>query len=299
MKKIAFIILLLGSLATVTAAFGQGRNSYSGDANGTHIINGRLKVSKLGYGLRHYANTGDSTIGVDSTKFGTVKSVAVAVGTTGTNVNVSGSPVTGSGTVTINIPNASATNRGALTSADWSTFNNKVGGTGSNGSIPIWTGAKTIDVSSLYSNGSDYAMGGAVDPAFRLAVFGNQFVGGSTTYANGTAIRNSSNYSINITTNNGTGMDFNIPGGGYAMNFKEGVNSLIYLSNNRVLLCGATDRGTGAVQITGNITVTGANSSNTYKWEAAAGSAPSNTATPAGWLIVNVAGNSRYIPYYQ
>ncbi len=56
---------------------------------------------------------------------GTVTSVGLSAGTSGTDVNVSGSPITSSGTITLNIPTASATNRGALSSTDWSTFNNK------------------------------------------------------------------------------------------------------------------------------------------------------------------------------
>jgi hypothetical protein len=54
-----------------------------------------------------------------------VTSVGITLGTTGTDVNVTGSPVTSSGNITINLPTASATNRGALSSADWTTFNSK------------------------------------------------------------------------------------------------------------------------------------------------------------------------------
>ena len=46
---------------------------------------------------------------------GTVTSVAFATGTTGTDVNVSGSPITTSGTITLNIPDASSTARGLVT----------------------------------------------------------------------------------------------------------------------------------------------------------------------------------------
>ena len=59
-----------------------------------------------------------------------VTSVGITLGTTGTNINVTGSPVTSSGNITINIPTASATNRGALSSDDWSTFNGKVSSVG-------------------------------------------------------------------------------------------------------------------------------------------------------------------------
>jgi hypothetical protein len=54
-----------------------------------------------------------------------VTSVGITLGTSGTDVNVTGSPITSSGNITINLPTASATNRGALSSADWITFNSK------------------------------------------------------------------------------------------------------------------------------------------------------------------------------
>ena len=59
-----------------------------------------------------------------------VTSVGITLGSSGTDVNVTGSPITTSGNITINIPTASATNRGLLSSTDWSTFNNKVPYTG-------------------------------------------------------------------------------------------------------------------------------------------------------------------------
>jgi len=54
-----------------------------------------------------------------------VTSVGITLGSSGTDVNVTGSPITTSGNITINIPTASATNRGLLSAADWSTFNGK------------------------------------------------------------------------------------------------------------------------------------------------------------------------------
>jgi hypothetical protein len=54
-----------------------------------------------------------------------VTSVGITLGSSGTDVSVTGSPITTSGNITINLPTASATNRGLLSSADWTTFNNK------------------------------------------------------------------------------------------------------------------------------------------------------------------------------
>lgn len=56
---------------------------------------------------------------------GTVTSVALTTGTSGSDVNVSGSPITTSGTLVVNIPVASGSNTGKLSSTDWTTFNNK------------------------------------------------------------------------------------------------------------------------------------------------------------------------------
>ena len=60
-----------------------------------------------------------------ATDAGTVTSVGLTVGSTGTDVNVANSPITTSGSITLNLPTASATNRGLLSSADWTTFNSK------------------------------------------------------------------------------------------------------------------------------------------------------------------------------
>lgn len=49
------------------------------------------------------------------TSAGAVTSVGLVVGTTGTDVNVSNSPITSSGNITLNIPDASATARGLVT----------------------------------------------------------------------------------------------------------------------------------------------------------------------------------------
>lgn len=72
-----------------------------------------------------------------------VTSVGITIGSTGTDVNVTGSPITTSGNITINIPTASATNRGLLSSTDWSTFNNKVPYTGAVADVDL--GQRGID----------------------------------------------------------------------------------------------------------------------------------------------------------
>jgi len=61
---------------------------------------------------------------------GTVTSVsALTLGTTGTDLSSTVVNGTTTPTITLNVPTASATNRGVLSSADWTTFNNKGSGT--------------------------------------------------------------------------------------------------------------------------------------------------------------------------
>jgi hypothetical protein len=62
------------------------------------------------------------------------------VGTTGTDFNI----VSSVDTHSFNLPTASAVNRGALSSADWTTFNSKIGGTLATGQVAFGTAANTI-----------------------------------------------------------------------------------------------------------------------------------------------------------
>jgi hypothetical protein len=78
---------------------------------------------------------------------GTVTSVAATVGNSGSDVNITGSPITTSGTLVINIPVASSGATGKLNSTDWSNFNNK--------QAPLVSGSniKTINGSSILGSG--------------------------------------------------------------------------------------------------------------------------------------------------
>jgi len=125
---------------------------------------------------------------------GTVTSVsALTLGTTGTDVSSSVATGTTTPVITLNIPTASATNRGALSSADWTTFNSKQGaitltttgtsgaatfsagtlnipqyqaaltnpvtGTGTTNYITKWTSSSAVGNSQIFDNGTNVGIG--------------------------------------------------------------------------------------------------------------------------------------------
>ncbi len=87
---------------------------------------------------------------------GTVTSVAaLTLGTTGTDLSSTVATSTTTPVITLNVPTASAANRGALSSADWSTFNGK------QAALVSATNIKTINGSTILGSG-DLVVSGTV-----------------------------------------------------------------------------------------------------------------------------------------
>jgi hypothetical protein len=83
---------------------------------------------------------------------GTVTSVAaLTLGTTGTDLSSTVANSTTTPVITLNVPTASATNRGALSSTDWTTFNNKGSGTVTSvtGTSPVVSSGGTTPAISM------------------------------------------------------------------------------------------------------------------------------------------------------
>jgi hypothetical protein len=102
-----------------------------------------------------------------------------ATGTSGTDFAISSA----TDTHTFNLPTASATNRGALSSADWSTFSGKVGGSGTTGQVAYWNGTSSQTGSNnLFWNNANANLGigsNAVNSVWKLGVDGNVALTGS------------------------------------------------------------------------------------------------------------------------
>jgi hypothetical protein len=155
-------------------AFSSGNtNIYSDATTNNIVIRDNLSIAKLEFNnsTQTYtfpAATGTIALTSDLTG-GTVTSVAaLTIGTTGTDLSSTVANSTTTPVITLNVPTASAVNRGALSSADWTTFNNKqsaltnpVTGTGTTNYLPKFTGASTIGDSNLVDINGYLVLGAA------------------------------------------------------------------------------------------------------------------------------------------
>lgn len=131
--------------------------------------------------------------GVTSLNGLTANTQYLAVGTTGTDFNISSLV----DTHTFNLPTASATNRGALSSADWTSFNNKA----NDSAVVHLAGTETITGVKTFNPtltaASAIARGTYFTPSLTAAANSDVLIGlkVSTTFTNG-AFTGVSNYAI-------------------------------------------------------------------------------------------------------
>lgn len=135
-----------GSSVTITEQDG----SPSGVLTLLKVTNGTLTDN--GGGSFSLITGGGGGSGISSINADTTSAQTLTVGTSGTDFAISDN---GTGTHTFNLPTASATNRGALSSADWTTFNNKGSGT-------------VTAVSVVSANGFTGSSSGGATPALTL-----------------------------------------------------------------------------------------------------------------------------------
>ncbi len=129
-----------GRISTASATAINGV-SITGDISGTLGASTVDKLKGVSLNLTGLANNNllqyNGTNWVNTAP-GSLGSITLTTGTSGSDINVSGSPAALGGTLTLNIPNASSTARGLLASSDWTNFNNKLGTALNNGQL--WIG---------------------------------------------------------------------------------------------------------------------------------------------------------------
>ena len=131
-----------------------------------------------------------------SSASGTVTSVAaLTLGTSGTDVSSTVANGTTAAVVSLQIPTASASNRGALSAANWSTFNAKTTNTGT---------VTSVTASTASTNGLSLS-GGAITGSGTIAITGTLALGSLSTTGNaGTATTLATTRAINGVNFNGS-----------------------------------------------------------------------------------------------
>jgi hypothetical protein len=173
----------LGALTTInlgyTAAASNGTVTNSG---GTNAVIPAATTSLAGL-LTSTDKTKLDGIATGATaNTGTVTSVsALTLGTTGTDLSSTVANNTTTPVITLNVPTASATNRGVLSSADWTTFNNKAA---VNQTMHVGTTALAINRASAAQTLTGVSIdGNAATVTNGVYTVGNQTIGGEKTFS--------------------------------------------------------------------------------------------------------------------
>jgi hypothetical protein len=154
-------VQVIGWKIVPVSAGGTGQTSYTdgqlliGNSTGNTLTKATLTA---GTGIT--ITNGSGAITINGTG-GTVTSVAaLTLGTTGTDLSSTVANGTTTPVITLNVPTASATNRGALSAADWTTFNNKqpAGTYVTNLTGPITSVGNATSIASQTGTGTKFVM---------------------------------------------------------------------------------------------------------------------------------------------
>ena len=191
---------------------------------------------------------------------GTVTSVAaLTLGTTGVDLSSTVANSTTTPVITLNVPTASAVNRGALSSADWTTFNNKANAlSGTINTIPKFTAASTIGDSNIKDDGTVVTINATAGSfgALQVGSFNGCILMNTTNASAGLIFQNtsSSNKLWDFTSSNND-LVINESNVANRMYFKAGGNIGINQTNPSFLLdVNGTFNATGAATFSSTIT---------------------------------------------
>lgn len=187
--------ILTDNAPVTVAQGGTGQTSYTdgqlliGNSTGNTLTKSTLTA---GSGISVTNGGGSITItNTSPSSGGTVTSVAaLTLGTSGTDLSSSVANPTTTPVITLNVPTASVSNRGVLSSSDWSTFNGKenaltfsTGLTRSTNTITVNTSQNINTLSNLTSNGLIKTTGGT--GALSIATSGTDYSAGTAALGTG------------------------------------------------------------------------------------------------------------------
>jgi hypothetical protein len=233
---------------------------------------GAISITQASGSTNGFLSSTDwNTFNNKTSNVGTVTSVAaLTLGTTGTDLSSSVANGTTTPVITLNVPTASATNRGALSAADWTTFNNKqnaltnpVTGTGTAGQVAYWSSGSAITgESNLFWDATNDRLGiGRNNPSQRLDILGS-----GTVYAN---IENSdANIAAVITKNTSKTFTTGLVTDYWAViDATSGSNTRLMIESGGNVLINTTTNVTGAnLNVNGNIRTAAPTGTNAENW---------------------------------
>ena len=171
MAQTGFTPIQLYSSSTPASAPSAGNltNDTKGSELAVNIADGKLFYKDSTNNVQTLA---------DKNWIGTVTNVsALTIGTTGTDLSSTVANSTSTPVITLNVPTASAANRGALSSTDWSTFNNK------QAALVSGTNIKTVSGTSLLGSGDLGTIGTAYGGTGLTSFTANRVLYASSTSA--------------------------------------------------------------------------------------------------------------------
>jgi hypothetical protein len=211
------VLSVFGRTGEVVATEGDYSLTQLGDVTLTSPSNGQV----LKYNGTAWVNGLDAG-GITTLNTLTALSQTFATGTSGSDFNISSATATH----TFNLPTASATNRGALSSADWTTFNSKqnaltnpITGTGTSGQVAYWNGTNTQTGSNnLFWDATNNRLGiNKSTPGVALSNYQNPLSDFNSNFCSllgiGWLVNDASKYAAGIANTNATGHGLQIQAG--------------------------------------------------------------------------------------
>ena len=273
---------------------------------GTITSSGTISITQATTSTDGYLSSTDwNTFNNKTSNNGTVTSVGATTGTAGGDFNISNSPITTSGNLVFNLPVASATNTGKLSSTDWNTFNNKGDGTVTSVAITETGTALTITGSPITSSGSIDIAGAGTSSQVILGdlTLGNYTTGTVTSISTtgpitGGTITSSGTISINQATTSTDGYlssadwnTFNNKGNGTVTSVAAASGTGISISGSPITTSGTiTITNTAPDQTVTLTNGTGITTSGTYPDFTITNSAPDQTVTLTNGTGITTSG---------